>query len=669
MGSVIGLVLYQAATSHAVFVAPWGSDSASGRIWNPVKSIGRAVAMGREVRIFPGVYRETVHVPGGIDASHPTVVTGLSFWGDVVIDGSAPSSSFSWRACTDSSCAKIPEASRTTTYEAPIPSDAFPEMVVDQRDGSSQSSMLPLARTPNGHIADQQKYHEWWWTADGSNDSTHMLTDTISDPDEAPGNLTSVPDATGATAVMMDGGPRCGAFLYASPVVSHDSGRGTITLSDTIGADMFGNQETGIGPFTKYYMENAPGFLDSAGEWYADPVAWKLYFWPPEGEHPSSPRFSIGQRREGIVIDGSHIRVKGLTVRSINDTAATVTDEGGGVVVAPHAGKYEDIRISNVSVHDAGMGIYMSPQDGGAISGVSVKRATIRSAEKSAVWAIATPGKPESLSRLLFDRWSVDHTGFRYNNPALMFVRTSDVYLGHSRVTDVAGFGIHFTGYEKDPGTIRNILVEKNEVIRACENASACSALKFFGGPFVNAVARYNVLRDTLAWSYCEEAAHHIPGFGIGIFVSNASGVTIRNNATINNSSLGITELPRQIAATDNRYTGNIVADSPTGLLLDTAVGFADNDPIVYATRHDRTRITGNVFIGNDLALSLDPAHPESVTVDRNIYGNNRQYAMLFDVPKTFQQLRLTVPNWERHSWVLNGWGTALFAAIKNILF
>lgn len=618
-----GLLIYVLIfNAPIIYVSPFGNDANPGTKAQPVKSIMNAyrrIRIGGTIRLQSGMYRESV-----------SLLPKPFFWGSItiegpsdseppaVISGSESSRTTTWTRCTTESCPMINPAVISHVYVGRWSQDKNPSIITQiTADGTVHT--LPVARTPNISITDPDKWHENWWAADTSNASSHTLTDTQSRAGLQPGNLTTLGSVVGADAVMIDGNRRCGGFMYVRRITQNDQAQGTITFDQPVGASTYGIQENGIGPYVKYYLKNKPTFLDSPGEWYFDVPSTRLYVWPLQDDSPSTTTIEIGVRDTGIGIHTSNIRLRHLTVAGINDVSDSPNEKTGAIVIGNDTTNIHNISLAHISLQNAGTGIAIGTAGQTSITSVYVDRLTIQDIAESAVLGVGTESTPSNIRGVRITNSVFRHAGSEINSPAISLTRVWDVLLSGNRISDSSDIGIFVKSYETNPGSVRNITVSGNDIRHVCQNASDCAAVKFFGGNFTGTEISGNTLTDNLGWSYCNEMSNHIVSSAAGIFISNASGITVEGNVSARNA-IGILAYPRQFLTMNNIFRHNRIQNARTGIRLESAEGEIDNNPRVYASRHNGTVISDNSFNNVSVALSIDPAEPKTMTINDNRY-------------------------------------------------
>lgn len=620
-------------THTVIYVSPNGNDANQGTKEKPLQSITLAYNMIRfwgTVFLLPGIYREEILLAPSNSIRGPITLQGGTGDRSAIVMGSEPSSLVSWSVCNPITCPGIRSDIRNHVYIGTLPWKKRPTTIIETtKDGIERQ--LYLARTPNYQVTDPNKYHQYWWSADTTNTSPDYLVDTKNDPGLQTGNLTTTPLLTGGTAVIMDGSvhDRCGMNLFTRQIVAHDQSLGKVSFDGPIGATPFGYQENGNGPYTKYYVENILDLLDSPGEWFYDDHSGNLYLWPLEEGSPDRLALEIGVRDTGIRINASHVRIDDITVKNINDQKNDDNYNSGAVVIRGNNEHINGILLNHLTIQHVGNGIMAAPQGMSSIHSVTVQNSDISDTTKSPIFFYGGFPPQGNLDTVSIINTTIHNAGFPYTSNAITIGRASNITIKNNHIYDDAGYGIMIIGYGKLSKTIQNIRVANNEIDHICQNASGCSAIKFFGGAFTHTIAFNNIVRDNLGWSYCQTMANDNQGYVSGISLSNASGITVRNNVAVNNAN-GYSVYPRQVAATHNTFLYNQVVHSKIGIDLQNAEGYVDNDPRVYASRNDYTTIKGNIFSNNRIAISLDPAHPDTIQLDDNVYINNTIATMYF---------------------------------------
>lgn len=613
--TILILCVYGAFTllgQRSIYVATDGNDGNRGAKSHPVRTIQRAVSLakpGTSIEIFPGVYRETLTISQKNRIRlHGNTQNGQS----VTLTGAEPSASFTWSLCSDTRCPQLTSDAIPNVYVTTLPWNTPPTILTERlADGTEHE--LTRARSPNIKTVTPDKFHEFWWQADGPGQSVSALVDNA--------NLKNSADATGGRAFLIDGADRCGTFLYARSINKHDRANGILTMDAPIGALTYGNQENGVSQYTKYFIDNAIGLLDSPGEWYYDATLQQLYLWPLEQNNPQTLSIEIGKRDTGIRLSGSNVTIDNVRITTINDHDYFTYPTGAIVMNADSV--TENIRLTRLNVVFSGSGVYAQTVGNGHIQNIYMDSLKLNGISKSSVSFLGSLTPFKSIDNVRIMRSDISKSGFPFNEPAIAFTRASHVNIADNTVRDVASYGIHVTGYEKEPTVLPGISITGNSVSHACQNASGCAAIKIFGGTFSQATISRNTLRDQLGWSYCKEAKENTRGYAIGIFVSNASGIRVTKNLSSTNSGPAYLAFTRQLPAVANSFEYNRAEKSKSGIMLQGAQNDADTDALANATRHDRTSIIYNILEGNQTGLILDPAHPDSVKVIGNIYKNN----------------------------------------------
>lgn len=419
----------------------------------------------------------------------------------------------------------------------------------------------------------------------------------------------------------MDGADRCGTYIYTRTITDHNPRTASFTVDMPIGAETYGIQESGLSAYSKYFIENTPGLLDEPGEWYYDPSTKKLYLFPPEPINPKELSIEIGRRNIGISINRSRVFLRNLAIQNIND--AVYSDAiSGGIVMAPEK-SIHTIQIKNTTIQNAGNGIAATPRAMGELHNITIDSANLHSLSQSAITFVALPDTQESVTGITIRNSSISNTAFPSNEPSINIVRSSGVRIHKNAISDTASYGIHVTGFEKTDSVTHGITISNNSVRRSCQNASSCASVKIFGGKFTATTIINNSLGDNLGWSYCLETKAAERGYAMGVFISNANGITVARNTSTNNSGPAFLAYTRQIPATNNVFFRNTAANSSVGISLDGAGNEQDTDAIADSIRHRDTYLINNRIDGNTIGLKLDPSDPKSLRLKHNWYIRN----------------------------------------------
>lgn len=634
------LSVYAAYTwfTPTLYISTQGNDSNPGTKALPLRTIQRGISLlsfGGTLHVSPGTYRETVNISKNGPVSLPISIKGEK---GAEILGSEPSSILDWQACTDILCPDIARDNRQHVYIASLHWPEAPTLIAETLH-DNENTLLTLARTPNFLVTDANKYHEHWWQTGVAQVSQTVIRDPIHAP--------ALPNISGAKVVIMDGKDRCGTFLYVQDVLRHNAYSDSFNVKYPIGAVTYGNQETGLSEYSKYFIENSLGLLDSPGEWFFDKTKEKLYIWPTKNGNPAYLPIEIAKRKAGIHINRSYVSVKEIAVKYINSNTYD-TDGSGGIVISTKD-SIHNIGLSHVSVTQSGDGISIETANGGSISGVAMDTLLLDGIAKNGIRIMGASDMYESIRGITIRHAQIAHSGFLINESAILVARSSHIDILDNTIHDVANNGIHITGYEKLNHTTNHILIARNTVERACQNGSGCAAIKIFGGSFTDTHIRDNIVKDNIGWSFCQEAANQKSESAIGIFISNASGVQITDNLVSRNKDTGILVFTRQFPATHNTVAKNTIEYSPIGIVFAGASGETDTDTSANSIRHSNSTVTNNTFKQNDVALLLDPADPATMRISGNIYKDNATALIYGDTSiATPSAIRASFPYWNQ---------------------
>ncbi len=644
------LFFYYLYKNNTIYVSTFGSDSNPGTLDKPFKSIQFAsnhAKPGTTIKILPGIYREQVTVLNQGSLFFPiTFYVAKQDRGKVTIVGSESSTHFTWSKCSLNTCNGLLPKVLNNVYFTKLNWDEIPSLIYEKNINGTVDE-LHLARTPNFLVTTDWKYYEHWWTAEESLEDKQTFIDK---------KLKSINDPTGATIYMIDGGTRCGQFLYTQKINQFDKNNGEIIFDKPIGFSIFGSQENGISKYTQYYIENKLELLDEPGEWYYDKSKKILYLWPTENGNPSNLTIEIGKRDVGFDLShSSYINIDGLSFQFINENNETPLSRGA-IIINPGINDHiKNISITNTTISFSSNGISMFAMNpSSSIHNITLSRNEIGNILRDAIAVYATINHPSNIDRITVSDSYIHHVGFKYSDLGIDFTRVSNLTINNNQINDMARYGIHIRSYEKNEGISENILIKDNTI----ENTSKAiigASIKIYGGKYENTIIKNNVFRNNIGWTFCNEARNNKKGISHGLFISNASGIQVIGNKSYNNSASAFLVFPRQLEANNNSFINNLAANSDRGFDLTNPEGAFDYNLKAYTTRHDNTIIKNNIFEKNRIGIQLDPATPRKVSIDYNTYINN------YDNMKYKNQILHNISNihqyfpfWEPHSNDIN---------------
>ncbi len=187
-----------------------------------------------------------------------------------------------------------------------------------QVDGG-KITRLPLARTPNWHVEDEQMdvMADWWQWSWGKIEKVDRKVGNRTVQVHAcidAENLTLPKDAYTQAYVWTEWGPVMGTPC-AREVVDFDPETSRIYFPG-----FWGGGGRNVYGGNRYYLENSPYFLDEAGEWWFDEEASTLYLRPTGGGSPDRTRLEIARRGTLIELESGtkNVSIRGLTFRFTN---------------------------------------------------------------------------------------------------------------------------------------------------------------------------------------------------------------------------------------------------------------------------------------------------------------------------------------------------------------
>jgi hypothetical protein len=659
----------QISGTHSLWVDGVNGDDANDGLTaaTAFRTIQRAADLagpGTTVHIKPGIYRETVWPARDGHAGAPITFVAEGGPGTVVIRGSEPASSLAWTQLKANTIGLPPGVEPTKIYYADLSIwglDSAPRFVVELDSRGEVTARLPLAREPDWEVVTEWKHHEFWWAAEGGWDvagcdpstdpnpdcdrawrSKKELTDRTDDSDPSgvePGNLTTLGNLTSATLVALDANQ--GHYVYRRTIVAHDVVAGRVTVDKTCG--------NGLGWGSKYYVENHPRLLDTPGEWWYDEGDRRLYLWPRTPGNVATMNVEISRRDVGFKLNGrSYVTLDGLTLEFFNESA--VYQANGGNT------RSYDNTIRNAILRYADRGVYLAQGADGPVenvtAGFTLENSEIAYADTYGIYLNYWWDKGSAVNSFthagivntVIRGNELHHLGFRSssdNAVGASFQYTDKLRFENNHVHHVALNGIQFSrsvvqssrewGFALDDIKTGEILVKDNIFEKACQLASDCGALKFWGDPpdrhvFRDVLVTGNVFRDTFGWAYVlEERGRSTSGTGsdvqgmngLGLHVDMASGIHAYRNVAYNNARAGF-KFSGVWRDGDIVIYNNIMANSLYGFCL----GGQDFDT------HDsvNTQVVNNIVVNNEgygiLLRDADGLHGNTV-IDHNLYYNN----------------------------------------------
>jgi hypothetical protein len=312
-------------------------------------------------------YRGTLTAGASGTAADPIRLTSDPKWGsgEAIISG-AERITAAWEPVTDTARHGLPPAASGRVWKTALPKGSQPMLLwITGTDGSPRR--LPIAREPNWGVSDPYRIGSEWWRWEGTAIDYPALTGT--DTAHLKG---ADPGAFVGATVWTD--PPIAEFSWNPPepsvVKAYDPAAGKLTFTVNHGSKY---PKTG----SRYFLENLPRFLDTAGEWLyrADgPTAGTLYLWAPDGNNPGGATVEVARRPVVLDIAGqSHIAVRGLTLRGgnapdpsqfnsrregFNTDKPWLTDDLGAIRLR---GNVSGITVANCRIADTAVGITYAP--------------------------------------------------------------------------------------------------------------------------------------------------------------------------------------------------------------------------------------------------------------------------------------------------------------------
>ncbi len=241
-------------TLEKVFVSPTGSDSNTGELNKPLRTIAKAaeILKGDTIFLLEGVYSGT-HTLKQFSGSAESPKVIMPYKGaNVLMDGTHNIES-SW-----------------TKYKGHIYTTTLTEDVWQLFN--SQEMIMP-ARWPNASLKDGSVWdrEENWGHGDSKNSTNGNFIDTGENNSLAATNI----NMTGAMAIMNIGSWK----THSKEILTHSAGANTFTYEPVNGYKTKHHY---------YIVENKLELLDTPDEWFYDYRTKQLYVWLPNNAVPDS---------------------------------------------------------------------------------------------------------------------------------------------------------------------------------------------------------------------------------------------------------------------------------------------------------------------------------------------------------------------------------------------
>lgn len=619
-------------SSSALYVSTLGNDVLPGtNPLLPLRTIQHAVDIaqpGTTIKVYPGIYRESVLINQKKLSSKTLRIVSISGKGNrAQILGSEPSKSLSWSNCTPEKCKGLDNKFMSSVFYADISWKESPGIIVQKTKAGER--MLTLAQSPNYKVEKSSKYLESLWKGENVNTSASILEDKT--------HLRTTFSLSGANAILVDGGKRCGQLIYSSKIDIHDANSGKLYFKDLMGYSFLGSQENGIGPKTIYLIQGKLELLDEAGEWYYDTSLKRLFVWPLENKNPSKGDIEIARRPYGIkMVNATNITIEGFIIKNVTSSLKSI-DDGSISLIPENGATIQNIKLKDIIISNSANGIAAIKRNyQGNINNIEIENLTIEKVLRKPIFAY-------NFSGFTVKKTEITNSSHYSTYNAITLNKTSNVSIDNNHIHNVGANGIFFLSYENKNLASGKIQVTNNRIENVCESLGTCSGIKFFDGRYEDTIVKSNKITNNFAWAPCT------PYSGIGLMISNASGIRVTNNEFKNNTNIGIFLYTRQLPATNNLIANNFISNSRTGILLGSNESAFDANPEAISTRHDNTVIYNNILKNNEVAIDVNPAHPKKMDVNKNIFINNA-FVMRFKevLLKNIAAIKNVVPTWEK---------------------
>ena len=362
----------------------------------------------------------------------------------------------------------------------------------------------------------------------------------------------------------------------------------------------------------RYWVENAPEFLDSPGEWYLDPMSGTVSYWAAEGQEMSDAEVIAPVLAELIVIEGEAGKpIRDLTIRGLEfshtdwaigpngyaDTQAAVATRGD--LRAEFA---ENINIENCRFsHLAGYAIEF---------GRGVKSCRVQRNEMADLGAggirLGETRRPENAAEENHSHEVTDnhmHRLGRVYPPAVgVFILQSGTnHIAHNHIHDSYYTAISVGwnwGYRESP--CRGHVIEFNHLHDVGQDMLSDMGAVYTLGPQPGTVIRNNLIHDVSAFTYG----------GWGLYTDEGSSdIVLENNVVYRCKNAGF----HQHYGRENIVRNNIFALNRENQIMRTRpephISFIFTNNIVY---FDSGNLLGSNWSNDNYKM------------DRNVYFDKR---------------------------------------------
>lgn len=339
--------------------------------WDPQAS-GQAAKETADTYVFKGgvLYRGRLAAKQGGRPGAPIRLTRDPAWGagEALLVGSQVVTG--WRQGAGPAASPLRE--RVWTAEV----DWLPRTVwVVTADGEAQR--IPLARMPNWRVEGRDDIKAQWWSW-SNRGVDHFRSSRKVDGRELnfatdPDRLTADVLARAANAIVWSEYGWVMGTPYPSQIRAIDDKKGGIAF----GSQWSDNAASHIVTGCRYYLEDAPGFLDDPqGEHWVERLEGnraRIHLILPEGLTLADVRIEVGRHQEILVADRtSHVEISGLSFRYTN--AGWNLDRQGTGTAIQLRGPCANITVAACTFADLGTAVHASIEgEHGAIRGLVLR--------------------------------------------------------------------------------------------------------------------------------------------------------------------------------------------------------------------------------------------------------------------------------------------------------
>jgi hypothetical protein len=515
--AVIAVAIPGPVCAAAYYVSPTGSDTNSGSITSPFKTIQHAVSVMSTSSIKTTYVRAGEYFFNGSSLTLNSADSGIQLLG---YPGEAPILSGGFQVTTWTS-----QSSPAGSWSAPFPSGFSTSSPTDMPPGVSfDGQWYDIARSPN-LASGGNRYNDPsdYFFVSSDIDAYHFY---FRNTDINSSNYNSEPTAG------------IGIWSYNGwgfdplPISS-------VNLS-TKEVTMVNGSQFGIGNNSRYFLYGTKGCLDVAGEYYVDTANSKLWIIPPAGVNPNSHTVVISESEGPSVIEingANNVLISGFQFR--DETSSGRWDNAVGNFAPAEGGvridKGDSDTVVNNSFTCTGLGVDLESPNGSNGNGATNCLVAGNDIFNTFTGAISLGGSNTLANNRAIANYIHD-TGLWEQGARAVWSSPAPNDVAYNLIVNVPHDAIIFG----DGATSSNgLTIEYNNIQHASQGSDDTSAIYLKNGGNYNSskpeVVRYNYVTDTGGAEFNSSGTLSYPGFSFGVYLdatTNQNGVWMGQSGT-----------------------------------------------------------------------------------------------------------------------------------------